>query len=56
VKGIEKKYDWPADNIRKPKRGKLFIFLVSYEGKIEDPTFTPNMWIIPFGKIKSFEK
>lgn len=56
VKGIAKKYDWPADNIREPKRGKHFIILVSYEGKIEDPTFTPNVWIIPSGKIKSFEK
>ena len=56
VKGIAKKYDWPADNIREPKRGKHFIILVSYEGQIKDPTFTPNVWIIPSGKIKSFEK
>ena len=56
VKGIAKKYDWPADNIREPKRGKHFIILVSYEGQIEAPTFTPNVWIIPSGKMKGFEK
>jgi hypothetical protein len=56
VKGIAKKYDWPADNIRAPKRGKHFIILVSYEGQIEDPTFMPNVWIIPYNKIRYFTK
>ncbi len=56
VKGIAKKYDWPADNIRAPRGGKHFIVLVSYEGKIEDPTFTPNVWIIPHREIERFIK
>ena len=56
VKGIAKKYDWPADNIREPRGGKHFIALVSYEGKIEDPTFTPNVWIIPHREIEKFIK
>ena len=38
VKGIAKKYDWPADNIRSPRQGKHFMALVSYEGEIENPT------------------
>ena len=56
VKGIAKKYDWPADNIRAPRGGKHFLALVSYEGKIEDPTFTPNVWIIPHKEIERFIK
>jgi len=56
VKGIAKKYDWPADNIRAPKNGKHFIVLVSYEGRIEDPTFLPQSWIIPHNKLKRFTK
>jgi len=56
VKGIAKKYDWPADNIRAPRVGKHFLALVSYEGKIEDPTFTPNVWIIPHKEIARFIK
>lgn len=50
VKGIAKKYDWPADNIRIPKDGHHFVVLVSYEGKIEDTTFMPSAWIIPHKK------
>ena len=56
VKGIAKKYDWPADNIRAPRGGKHFLALVSYEGKIGDPTFTPNVWIIPHREIEKFIK
>ena len=56
VKGIAKKYDWPADNIRAPKSGKHFVVLVSYEGKIEDSSFGPKVWVIPHKKTKRFIK
>jgi len=56
VKGIAKKYDWPADNIRIPKDGDHFVVLVSYEGKIEDTTFMPSVWIIPHKKLDGFTK
>jgi len=56
VKGIADKYDWPADNIKAPKAGKHFIALVSYEEKFSDPTFSPNVWIIPYAEIENFTK
>ena len=56
VKGLAKKYDWPADNIRKPNDSKHFIVLVSFEGQIDDPTFTPKAWVIPYDKIRYFIK
>ena len=56
VKGIAKKYDWPADNIKESRSGKHFVVLVSYEGRIEEPDFTPNVWVIPQKKINSFLK
>ncbi|MFC1580065.1 hypothetical protein ACFL4N_04065 [Thermodesulfobacteriota bacterium] len=56
VKGLAGKYDWPADNIKKPGNSQHYIALVSFEGRIDDPSFTPKVWIIPYGDIKNFEK
>jgi len=56
VKGIAKKYDWPADNIKRPRGSRHFIALVSFEGEIENPSFMPNVWIIPHNKIRYFIK
>jgi hypothetical protein len=56
VKGIAKKYDWPADNIRAPKNGNHFIVLVSYEGELEEPRFMSNVWVVPYKKINRFIK
>jgi hypothetical protein len=56
VKGIAKKYDWPADNIRISKNGSHFLVLVSYEGRIEEPAFMPTVWIIPQEEIEGFIK
>ena len=56
VKGVAKKQDWPADNIRAPKKGNHFIILVSYEGEIEEPRFISNVWIVPYKKIHRFIK
>ena len=56
VKGIAKKYDWPADNIRPSRNDNHFVVLVSYEGRIEDPTFMPSVWVIPHKKIGRFIK
>lgn len=56
VKGIADRNDWPADNIKAPKGGKHFIALVSFEEKISDPTFSPNVWIIPYEELEHFTK
>jgi len=54
VKGGAKKYEWPVGNVREPKHGKHFVVLVSYEGNIEDPTFMPLTWIVPYEELKPF--
>jgi hypothetical protein len=41
VKGLEKRYDWPADNIRLLRKPNHFYALVSFEGKITDPLSPP---------------
>ena len=54
VKGLEKRYDWPADNIRLPAAGQHFYVLVSFEGKITDPLCSPSAWIIPSNDLAQF--
>jgi len=56
VKGVAGKYDWPADNIRPTLNLRHFIALVSYEGKFEDPSSSPKIWIVPAEQILKFKK
>jgi hypothetical protein len=56
VKGVAGKFDWPADNIL-PQEGRLhFIVLVSYEGRIHDPSTVPSVWVVPGKVIGTFIK
>ena len=54
VKGVAKRWDWPADNFRKEKDPRHFMVLVSFEGKIRDSRVPPNVWIIPAKKVPPF--
>ncbi len=54
VKGLEKRYDWPADNIHELKDKQHFYVLVSFEGKITDPLSIPSAWIIPANELDQF--
>jgi hypothetical protein len=33
VKGVAKRWDWPADNVRMPDHNRYFLALVSFEGQ-----------------------
>ena len=56
VKGIAKKYDWPADNLVTEHPQQHFVALVSFEGKIDDPGMpAPRVWIIPFPEVEPFK-
>jgi len=56
VKGVAGKFDWPADNIL-PQEGRLhFVVLVSYEGRIDDPSAVPSVWVVPGKDIGRFMK
>ena len=54
VKGLEKRYDWPADNIRLLEKPRHFFALVSFEGKITNPLSSPSVWIIPSIELAQF--
>jgi hypothetical protein len=54
VKGLEKRFDWPADNIHTLEKPNHFYALVSFEGKIIDPLSPPSVWIIPAIELTSF--
>lgn len=55
VKGIAKKYDWPAGNLVAQYPQRHFVALVSFEGQIDNPGMpAPRVWIIPFPRIEAF--
>lgn len=54
VKGVEKRYDWPADNIRVLESPQYFYVLISFEGKITNPLVLPSAWIIPSNQLEQF--
>lgn len=54
VKGVAKKYDWPASNITSTKSNH-FVVLVCFNGKIEDMEMpSPSVWVIPGPKLGPF--
>ena len=56
VKGLERQYDWPADNIRLPAPRNHFYVLLTFDGKISDPDHAPSVWIVPGDEVGSFIK
>jgi hypothetical protein len=56
VKGLERQYDWPADNIRLPAPPKHFYVFLTFDGKISDPKHAPSVWIVPGNNVKPFIK
>jgi len=54
VKGLEKRYDWPADNIHLLDKARHFYVLVCFDGKITDPKVPPSAWVIPSKKLPQF--
>ncbi len=54
VKGVAGKYDWPAGNIRSIESKNHFVVLVSFEGRIADPTAMPSVWVVPYVELKTY--
>jgi hypothetical protein len=54
VKGVAKRWDWPADNFRLPVHNRHFLALVSFEGKIREAGASPSVWIVPARKMVPF--
>ena len=57
VKGVAKRYDWPADNIQSKKPSHHFIVLVSFDGAISERTMpAPKIWIVPLPELEKFKR
>ena len=50
------RYDWPANNIVKKDDPAHFYVLLTFDGKIDEPSSNPSAWIIPSGQIGRFMK
>lgn len=57
VKGVAKKYDWPANNLVTLRPDCHFVALVSFEGRIMNHDMpAPRVWIVPFTHIQKFKR
>lgn len=54
VKGVAKRYDWPAGNVQSPRPKRHFVVLVSFEGQIADPIVTPRCWVVPLPDLEHY--
>ena len=54
VKGVAKRYDWPASNIQSPHPERHFVVLVNFEGRIEDLTVAPRCWVVPLPDLEPY--
>lgn len=57
VKGVAKKYDWPANNLTTDRPDRHFVVLISFEGRIHDPEMPPpRVWVLPFRLVEPFKR
>src|SRR3990172_4245355 len=57
VKGVAKKYDWPADNLVTEHPDSHFVALVSFEGRIDEADMpAPRVWVVPFPEVEKFKR
>jgi hypothetical protein len=57
VKGIAKKYDWPANNLVTEHPDSHFVALVSFEGRIDEADMPPpRVWVLPFPEVERFKR
>jgi len=57
VKGIAKKYDWPANNLVTDRPNSHFVVLVSFEGRIDESDMPPpRVWVLPFLQVERFKR
>src|SRR3989304_8115341 len=54
VKGLEKRYDWPANNIRLPAPPNHSYLFLTFDGKIRCPKHPPSVWIVPGNEVEPF--
>lgn len=53
VKGLAGTTSWPVDNVKAVKSGHFLVF-VCYNGKINEPTVLPDVWVIPASDLEQY--
>lgn len=53
VKGLAGTTSWPVDNVKETRSGHFLVF-VCYGGKISEPQFLPEVWVVPSLSLKKF--
>lgn len=56
VKASATRADWIAGNIVGSNTERHFVMLVGYEGPIDDLSFRPRVWVIPYASLAPFVK
>lgn len=51
VKGLAGKTSWPVDNLKTGRANHSIVFL-SFLGKIDDPSVSPEIYIVPSEKVE----
>ena len=51
VKGLAGTTSWPVDNFKKIKDNHYLVF-VCYRGKIAQPAFSPEVWVVPSTELE----
>jgi len=54
VKGVAKRYDWPASNVEPHHPERHFVVLVSFEGQIANPAVAPRCWVVPLPELEPY--
>src|SRR6266581_3735070 len=50
VKGLAGSTNWPVDNLKAGKE-KHFIVFVTFLGRISDPSFLPEVYVVPSEEV-----
>ncbi len=53
VKGLAGSTSWPVDNLKKSAANHFLVF-VCYVGHIHDPSYAPEIWVIPSDRVEPF--
>ena len=54
VKGMASRTNWPLDNFKSKDRKNHYIALVSFNGKIDDVSVAPTVYVVPALDIPNF--
>lgn len=51
VKAVAGRMDWQVGNAGTEERNRHFVVLMTYDGQLADPNYTPRAWILPHAEF-----